>query len=240
MIETSTLTEQHLLSESSIPAQELQRWHQAPEIEPGVRFVKFQFCNTLEVTYDFPNFLADVSDRVGRWKQGRYTVKEAAQVLSEAHPGQIDANSFRRQTEKAIQRGKLIMRKNGVPLDLDDLPTGPLATQIVEERDVNEWLSNEGSPYRLAYPYQDNKANETPHKQEKFVPKLTLQRDSILQWLRSNGYNPNALPARMRGKSGPKAEVKAAMLKNASMFTEKSFEKAWESLRSDGSVLGAD
>lgn len=139
----------------SIPPEELERWHQAPEVKPGTRFVRFQFCNELEITLDYPSFLEDVGERLDRWRQGHYKVKEAAQVLSEAYPGMIDASSFCKQIEKAIRGGRLIFRENGIPIEQEDLPDRALATRIIEARDLNDWLGKQGSPYRLSYPYDE-------------------------------------------------------------------------------------
>jgi len=149
-----------MVEEHSIPLQELERWHQAPEVEPGIRFVKIQLCNTLEVTMDFADFLEEVDERLGRWRQGQYTLKEAAQVLSKAYPGKIDADSLCKQLEKAIQRGKLVIREHGVRLEQEDVPQGRLGRQTVEVRDLNEWLEKEGSPYRLSYPYDEQEQDE--------------------------------------------------------------------------------
>ena len=142
-----------MAAEKTIPSKELERWYQAPEIDPGTRFVRFQFCNDLQITLDFPSFLEDVEERLNRWKLGQYRVKEAAQVLSEAYPGMINASSFCKQLEKAIRRGKLVLRENGIPIEQEDLPDGSLGTRIVEARDLNDWLCREGSPYLLSYPY---------------------------------------------------------------------------------------
>lgn len=72
----------------------------------------------------------------------------------------------------------------------------------------------------------------------KHIPKLERQKFAILQWLNENNYTPHNLPKRSPGKSGPKAEVKRAMLKDRYLFTESSFRKAWESLRSDKLIQG--
>ena len=72
----------------------------------------------------------------------------------------------------------------------------------------------------------------------KHLPKLERQKLAILQWLKENDYTPHSLPDRAPGKPGVKSMVKSAMLQNAALFTEASFEKAWESLRGSGSVKG--
>jgi hypothetical protein len=149
-----------MVEENSIPPEELERWYEAPEIEPGIRSVKIQLLYTLEVTMNFNDFMDEVQERLGRWRQGQYTLKEAAKVLAKGNPGQINADSFCQQLEKAIQRGRLFIRKHGVRIEQEDLPRGRLGREIVEARDLNEWLEKEGSPYRLSYPYDEQEQGD--------------------------------------------------------------------------------
>jgi SLT domain-containing protein len=62
------------------------------------------------------------------------------------------------------------------------------------------------------------------------IPKQKLQQVAILEWLQANGYNSQSLPMWKTNSPGAKAEVKAAMLANTSLFSDKSFEQAWERL----------
>lgn len=66
------------------------------------------------------------------------------------------------------------------------------------------------------------------------------QEERILEILRSEGLNPQDLPARRDGKSGPKAMAKATALADRRLFTPKSFEKAWERLRSGRHLIGGE
>lgn len=65
------------------------------------------------------------------------------------------------------------------------------------------------------------------------------QEAAILSELQRLNYNPLRLPDREKGKPGPRAEIKEVLLKNAQLFTAKSFEKAWDRLRADGRIVGA-
>jgi hypothetical protein len=203
--------------------------------------VKFQFCITTEITLTYPEFLEYVRDRLTRWSDGRYRLIEAAQVLSDAYPGELDTSFLRKQIEQAIRRGKLAIRKNGIRLDGENVPSGPLGNHIVEAADLNEWLTCEGARYRLSYPYLDgSNAAIADIAGQRVVPKAKRQKELILDWLVNNGYEPTNLPAREKGKGGPKAQVRAAMLANPRMFSDSSFEKAWGGLRSDKAIMGAD
>jgi hypothetical protein len=71
-------------------------------------------------------------------------------------------------------------------------------------------------------------------------PKQRAQETRILELLTTNGYTPLKLELRKPGKPGPKAEIRTLALNEAALFSKNSFDKAWERLRSDGTVAGAD
>jgi hypothetical protein len=72
------------------------------------------------------------------------------------------------------------------------------------------------------------------------VPKLRAQESRIIELLEANGYNPVKLSKRAPGKPGPKAEIKTLAMTEPKLFTTKSFDKAWERLRGEGSIDGAE
>lgn len=74
----------------------------------------------------------------------------------------------------------------------------------------------------------------------KHIPKATLQENEILRLLQDSGFDPLNLPKRKAGAPGAKSAVKAKALKNGAMFTDKSFDKAWERLRKVGQIAGDD
>ena len=72
------------------------------------------------------------------------------------------------------------------------------------------------------------------------VPKQRAQESRILELLKDQGYDPLKLSQRRPGKPGPKAELRTLALNEPALFTNSSFDKAWERLRSEGAVAGAD
>ncbi len=72
------------------------------------------------------------------------------------------------------------------------------------------------------------------------VPKQRAQESRILELLRAQGYDPLKLSQRTPGKSGPKTEIRTLALTERALFSKSSFDKAWERLRSDGAVAGAE
>jgi hypothetical protein len=71
-------------------------------------------------------------------------------------------------------------------------------------------------------------------------PKQRTQEIRILELLKMNGYDPLKLEQRQPGKPGPKAEIRTLAMNEAALFSKNSFDKAWERLRGDGSVAGAN
>lgn len=72
------------------------------------------------------------------------------------------------------------------------------------------------------------------------VPKQRAQEVRILELLTAKGYDPLKLSRRAQGKPGPKAEIRTLALTERAMFSKSSFDKAWERLRNDGAVAGAE
>lgn len=78
---------------------------------------------------------------------------------------------------------------------------------------------------------------EPPPLIVKPVPRHRAQESFILENLKQLGYNPTALPPREGGKPWVKAEVKVIALKHSNTFSsDKTFEKAWERLRSSEEI----
>lgn len=85
-------------------------------------------------------------------------------------------------------------------------------------------------------------AGETPpglQQDEGVRLKKPLQEKAILTWLITNGFDPKNLPERDKGRCGPKSRARIELLKNHALFTAKSFEKIWQSLRDDEEIIGA-
>lgn len=72
------------------------------------------------------------------------------------------------------------------------------------------------------------------------MPKQRAQEVRILELLAMQGHDPLKLAQRAPGKPGPKAEIRTLAMTEPAFFTTSSFDKAWERLRSDGAVAGAE
>ena len=72
------------------------------------------------------------------------------------------------------------------------------------------------------------------------LPKQRAQESRILELLTAQSYDPLKLSKRSPGKPGPKAEIRTLALTEPALFTTSSFDKAWERLRNDGAVAGAE
>ena len=66
--------------------------------------------------------------------------------------------------------------------------------------------------------------------------KMRDQEESILSVITSLGYVKNLLPRRDPGKSGVKALIRKELAKDPLFTAPRAFDKAWEQLRSDGSI----
>lgn len=245
-----------------LPPREAARWENAECDSDTRRRIMCRYAGsqgwrlaTLE------QFCEEVEGRLNRWRNGRYLVNEAAQVLADANPDTnvksgIDAEVFCKQMEQAIHANKLTVRLNGIPVAADSLTQYRLHLYTVLQSDVNEWLKNSGAGYALDYPYQTTDADSQAAplvaesasggvEPDKTGPAKPLQRTAaqdaaILGEIEKQGYDPMALPKNPPGKSGAKAAVRTALLKN-SLFTGGTvFDKAWERLtaRADIAIQG--
>jgi hypothetical protein len=71
-------------------------------------------------------------------------------------------------------------------------------------------------------------------------PKQRAQETQILERLKTNGYDPLKLAQGTPGRAGPKSAIRQLVMTKPTIFTKSSFDKAWERLRSDGSVADAE
>lgn len=77
-------------------------------------------------------------------------------------------------------------------------------------------------------------AVSAPSKMEKPISKTQQQDNAILNWLKDNGYDPQALAKGKPGKPGIRKACGDGVCKNMGMFSSRSvFEKAWDRLRAD-------
>lgn len=68
--------------------------------------------------------------------------------------------------------------------------------------------------------------------------KQRRQERRILELLIGQGFIPKSLPIRSPGSDGVKVEIKQVALLEKSLFSKRSFEHAWDRLRSFGDVAG--
>lgn len=113
--------------------------------------------------------------------------------------------------------------------------------------DFNAWLDVAGfrEPYRLPVVLPTNLAQ--PAGQNSTSPKhqqrSRLQEEVILCAIREAGHDPKGVPKNLDGKPGVKAEIRERVVKERpDLFSAKSrtFDKAWERLRSFGDIANKD
>ncbi len=137
-----------------LPQKEVARWENAECDSDTRRLIMYRYAGlqgsglaTLE------QFCEEVEGRLNRWRNGRYLVNEAAQVLADANPG-LDAESFCKQMEQAIRSDMLTLRRNGIPLTAQDLTQHRHWNKTILQDDVNRWLVTMRAGYALGYPYE--------------------------------------------------------------------------------------
>ncbi len=146
--------EQQVLS--SMPPQEAATWESAPQLSDGRRQVATDYARHFTtVSLTFPEFYAEVEERLARWRRGRYELIEAAQVL--ANSAALDAKQLAEQMDAAIHKGKLTYRVNNIRIDQEHIAREHLWHRIVFQDDVNAWLAAEAiaDRLRLEYPYPE-------------------------------------------------------------------------------------
>lgn len=86
---------------------------------------------------------------------------------------------------------------------------------------------------------QDKSGDDAPSSVDQkisAVSRFKAQTAAILAEIARLGHNPQALPKRIPGKPWIKSEVWKALEKRPDIFTENSFGKAWNELRSSGQI----
>lgn len=138
----------------SLPGFEVKRWETAETDDDGRRQVTFEYAHTYGRSWlNLEQFCEEVEDRLARWRDGRYLVTEAAQVLANANP-KVYVESLCEDMRKAIQNNELKLCRNGIPVDAKDIAQTQLSLHTVLQNDVNSWLVEMKAGYALAYPYE--------------------------------------------------------------------------------------
>ena len=84
---------------------------------------------------------------------------------------------------------------------------------------------------------------ETRHSDGGTVPrqKQRAQETRILQLLKEQGHDPLKLPTRAKGKRGTRYEIRTIVLNEKPLiFSNSSFEKAWQRLRDGSEIVGGE
>ena len=139
------------------------------------------------------------------------------------------AEQFATDLAMAISNGEIVGRsKNGFPYATQACELSlPHIKCYVSNADVEQWLR--AGIYHL---YQWN-----PGSPKKIFSKYPSQRDFILRCIRELGHTPTQLPPFKPGiRKWVKSEVRLRALKSSHLFSEKSFEKAWEKMRRDKDI----
>jgi len=139
---------------ASMPRAEAERWEGAPAIGDEQRQVRLAYARHIsDASMTFPDFVAEVEERLARWRRGRYELIEAAQVLADS--AGMDAKQLAEQMDAAIHAGRLAYRVNNIRVDQQHIPHEHLWHRTVFLDDVNAWLATEAieTEFRLEYPY---------------------------------------------------------------------------------------
>ena len=144
---------------SQLPAKEAAIWEAAHVGDDGKkRKVTRQYAG-LNCTgwATAEEFLEEATDRLARWREGRYEIIEAAQIVADSN-SQVNAVEFRKQMEKAAQLGELTIRKNGIPISATELENRQIWNTPIRQTDANKWLQSIDAGLELTYPYAGDNA----------------------------------------------------------------------------------
>ncbi|MDQ0027756.1 hypothetical protein J2X90_005592 [Variovorax paradoxus] len=145
--------------------------------------------------------------------------------------------------ERAVEEGELIAQFDPPVVDASSLAGWTSCPPVPADSALVLWLPKWMSQRPPELPMADTtdaaeNAGAPLELPMQALPKFQLQEKKILALLREMGLDPKSLPAREKGKPGCKAEAKKTALVDRRLFTDKSFDKAWERLRGGGELAG--
>ena len=112
-----------------------------------------------------------------------------------------------------------------------------------DRKEFSDFMALLGEPLDLLCPMLESQA-DTESEQNAATPapilKQLAQGNRILELLKSKGHDPLNLADRKAGKRGAKSEIRTLALSEPALFTKKTFNNAWQSLRDDGRVAGGE
>jgi hypothetical protein len=112
--------------------------------------------------------------------------------------------------------------------------------QLMVERYLLHVDPNEARPIRAAMDGTLTRPAEDTGGATPGPPKQRTQERRILELISESGHRAKALPARRRGVKGVKSEIRELALRDSTLFSDSSFEKAWQRLRGFGDIQGAE
>lgn len=101
------------------------------------------------------DYVQELQATIARQAKGYFTVEEAAQVLADSNPGEVEAKPIVQQmihdfhSVDAFQKPKLLIRNTGdkfPPLNKNEVRP---YIHLVRAGEVNKWLQDDGHDYRL-------------------------------------------------------------------------------------------
>jgi hypothetical protein len=171
-----------------------------------------------------------------RHATGFFILNEAAQILADMKGA--DVKGLKQKMLLAFQASLLPIR--------DPSDNGKLASNakvrdfynLVTIEDLDTWLNSTGMGYQFPKADELQKSEVAVSTKQRPIQRTTAQNDAILEAIKAKGYEPSSLPKAKPGKSGVKAEIRAATVNNP-LFQGTVFNKAWERLRSAGEIADA-
>jgi hypothetical protein len=115
--------------------------------------------------------------------------------------------------------------------------------QKFSRAELARWLAADGKASKYSFHASTpNAESDQSTACNRVPPKGQRQEERIIELLRTKGYDPSQLPKRPRQGygSGVKAEMKSLALREPQLFTESTFNKAWDRLRKNGCIAGGN
>lgn len=84
---------------------------------------------------------------------------------------------------------------------------------------------------------EDISTDEEVLIQQKRIKKIDGQCDYIISLIIKKGIDPKSFPYKNNGKKDIKDEIRQVALKEKNLFTESSFNKAWQAIRREGRLI---
>lgn len=165
---------------------------------------------------------------------GRYRLWDAAKAIGDA-----TATPFERVLDALLESanaGELTIYQSGATFP--HKPEGPLGSLSGDEAywsDLNAWMQAHKLRGEFAFPEPREATRAQPAPAKRPPQQQRHQEQEILRVLAELDVNPLALPPRKPGARGIKARVRTQL-----SYTERQFDHAWDRLRADKRIKGAE